>query len=72
MEKAELRPPVFENVRGVFNVTLYNEKETESGGNGNGAHITEKLLCALHRFYKLHCTLMNFLLLFLEWNIFSD
>ena len=44
MEKAGLRPPVFENGRGVFKVTLYNEKKTESGSNGNGAHIIEKLL----------------------------
>ena len=44
MEKAGLRPPVFENGRGVFKVTLYNEKMSDSNGNGNGVHISERLL----------------------------
>ena len=50
MEKAGLRPPVFENSRGVFRVTLYNAKRREAygningNGNGNGANIAERLL----------------------------
>ena len=42
MEKAELPSPVFENRRGVFKVTLYNEKTAVS--NGNGGSISERLL----------------------------
>jgi ATP-dependent DNA helicase RecG len=30
MEKAELPPPVFENKRGVFKVTLYNERREDN------------------------------------------
>jgi len=30
IEKAELPPPVFENKRGVFKVTLYNEKQVDN------------------------------------------
>jgi len=42
MEKAGLPPPVFESGRGVFKVTLYNEKTTKS--NGKDGFLSERLL----------------------------
>ena len=42
MEKAKLPPPVFENGRGVFKVTLYNEKKSETADNNKS--VAEKLL----------------------------
>lgn len=42
MEKAGLPPPLFENTRGVFKVTLYNEKKAQ--GEGKGSSITERVL----------------------------
>jgi ATP-dependent DNA helicase RecG len=44
MEKAGLRPPVFESGRGVFKVTLYNEKEKKSDEKGRGAQLGDRLL----------------------------
>jgi ATP-dependent DNA helicase RecG len=44
MDKADLKPPVFENSRGVFKVTLYNERNPAANGSGNGAHMTDRLL----------------------------
>ena len=42
MEKAKLLPPVFENGRGVFKVTLFNEKRAEiTDGNQS---VTENIL----------------------------
>ena len=51
MKKAGLRPPVFENARGVFKVTLYNEKAPGNNGNSHGVYISERLLkfCAIPR-----------------------
>ena len=43
MEKAELLPPVFENKRGVFKVTLFNERKAIERDSGNGT-IAERLL----------------------------
>ncbi|MCL1873031.1 MAG: putative DNA binding domain-containing protein [Clostridiales bacterium] len=42
MAKAKLPPPVFENKRGVFKVTLYNEEKIKSSGNSDP--IAERLL----------------------------
>ena len=43
MEKAELPPPVFENKRGVFKVTLFNDKKAIEMDSGNGT-LAERLL----------------------------
>ena len=42
MKKANLPPPVFENGRGVFKVTLYNEEKDL--GNGGDGSISDRLL----------------------------